>query len=190
MPQDQETDFSQIAWPGFVDILSAVIIMFVFFLMIVATALFFHIIIFISKIESDQVAENVQSEYEYEFSQVQTEFAESLEQSVKYDEEYNRLIVFFDDDAISVLPKIKEEIMGKLKGFVDNDEDVEIKLKSSKFLSGLDAISRKISVARMLNLRNTVIASGVKPQSIKPEIINGYDIEGKEHWVIIEIQEK
>lgn len=45
-----EDDLSAIAWPGFVDILSSVIIMFVFFVMIVATALFFHVIIYKSKI--------------------------------------------------------------------------------------------------------------------------------------------
>ncbi len=190
MAQDQENDFSQIAWPGFVDILSAVIIMFVFFLMIVATALFFHIIIFISKIESDQVAEQVQSEYEFEFSQVQTEFAESTEQSIKFDEELNRFIVFFSDDAISLLPKIKLEIEEKLKPYAENGKQVEINLQSAKFSTGVDAVSRKVSVARMLNVRNTVMASGLEPQAIKPQLVNGYEIEGNEHWVIIEIVEK
>ena len=51
----REDDFGAIAWPGFVDILSAVIIMFVFFVMITASALYFHILIFKSKIESETV---------------------------------------------------------------------------------------------------------------------------------------
>ncbi len=47
---DQDEDMGAMAWPGFVDILSSVIIMFVFFVMVVASALYFHIIIFKSKI--------------------------------------------------------------------------------------------------------------------------------------------
>lgn len=50
MSGDAEEDLSAIAWPGFVDILSSVIIMFVFFVMIVATALFFHVLIYKAKI--------------------------------------------------------------------------------------------------------------------------------------------
>lgn len=48
--EDDNEDLGVIAWPGFVDILSSVIIMFVFFVMVVASALYFHIIIFKSKI--------------------------------------------------------------------------------------------------------------------------------------------
>ncbi len=44
--EDDNEDLGVIAWPGFVDILSSVIIMFVFFVMVVASALYFHIIIF------------------------------------------------------------------------------------------------------------------------------------------------
>jgi len=43
-------DMSTIAWPGFVDILSSVIIMFVFFVLITATALYVHTITYKSKI--------------------------------------------------------------------------------------------------------------------------------------------
>lgn len=61
----REDDMSALAWPGFVDILSAVVIMFVFFLLITATALFFHTLIFKNKImhQSDvQVKSSVQQE--------------------------------------------------------------------------------------------------------------------------------
>ena len=47
---EEEEDMGAMAWPGFVDILSSVIIMFVFFVMVVASALYFHILIFKSKI--------------------------------------------------------------------------------------------------------------------------------------------
>ncbi|MCK5518908.1 MAG: hypothetical protein KAI61_05785, partial [Alphaproteobacteria bacterium] len=44
-------DVGASAWPGFVDILSSVLIMFVFFLMITAVTLNFHILIFKGKIK-------------------------------------------------------------------------------------------------------------------------------------------
>lgn len=50
---DEEEDLGSMAWPGFVDILSSVIIMFVFFVLVVASALYFHIIIFKNKILSE-----------------------------------------------------------------------------------------------------------------------------------------
>lgn len=59
---DGEDNIEANAWPGFVDILSSVMIMFVFFLMITATALYFHTIQFKSKVLSNNakvVAEQV-----------------------------------------------------------------------------------------------------------------------------------
>lgn len=190
MAQDQENDLSAIAWPGFVDILSACIIMFVFFLMVVATALFFHILIFISKVESDVIPEKVQSEYQYEFSQVQTEFAESIEQDVKFDEENNRFIVFFAEDAISVLPEVKEELEDKINAFLAQGKPYSINLKSSRFKSNIDVVSRKVSVARMLNVRNSLMNVEIPSAKIKPTMVESYDIDGNDHWVIIEIVEE
>ena len=50
------------AWPGFVDILSAVVIMFVFFVLITAAVLYFYTITYTSKVEgqSEQVVESVE----------------------------------------------------------------------------------------------------------------------------------
>jgi len=61
-------DMDSLAWPGFVDILSAVIIMFVFFVMVTATALFFHTKQFKSKIakESEEKIELIEMQKEKE----------------------------------------------------------------------------------------------------------------------------
>lgn len=53
---DDSSDLSALAWPGFVDILSAVVIMFVFFVMIVATALYFHTMTYKAKVLSESQA--------------------------------------------------------------------------------------------------------------------------------------
>lgn len=49
-----EDDLGAAAWPGFVDILSSVLIMFVFFLMITAVALSFHVALFKGKMKEQQ----------------------------------------------------------------------------------------------------------------------------------------
>lgn len=52
---NDENDLSAIAWPGFVDILSAVIIMFVFFVLIIAVVLYFHVITYKAKVQTDAI---------------------------------------------------------------------------------------------------------------------------------------
>ncbi|MFK7862429.1 MAG: hypothetical protein AB8B64_26710 [Granulosicoccus sp.] len=51
MSGDSGTDMAANAWPGFVDILSAVVIMFVFFVLIISAALYFHTITYTAKVE-------------------------------------------------------------------------------------------------------------------------------------------
>lgn len=189
MGDRREDDLSAIAWPGFVDILSAVIIMFVFFVMIVATALYFHILIFTSKVKSDEAAEDVVAENQYKFTQLQTQFAESTEQTMSVDSDNKSLVVFFGTDSISVLPEIKEQLDTNLKKyFADGGADgYDIRVHIPKSDEGLINITKEISVARMLNVRNTLIDAGFNPQSIRPKMVDAYSIEEKDHWIKIEM---
>ena len=192
MSAEDNDDLSAIAWPGFVDILSAVIIMFVFFLMIVATALFFHIIIYISKVKSGVVAEEVESEQEYEFTQVQTQFAESTEQEVDIKMEENTIIVHFGTDSISVLEASKDEISSSLLELIANikSENYNILIEAVRPESTIENVGRQVALARMLNIRNTVIDSGVNSSEIFPKISETYEIDGQTQWVKIQVQEK
>ncbi|MFT4714339.1 MAG: hypothetical protein ACI8W1_002840, partial [Candidatus Azotimanducaceae bacterium] len=52
-----DTDMAANAWPGFVDILSAVVIMFVFFVLIIAAVLYFYTITYKVKIEGKLTSE-------------------------------------------------------------------------------------------------------------------------------------
>jgi len=111
MAQDQEQDLSAIAWPGFVDILSAVIIFFVFFMMIIAAALFFHVKIYVSKVESTPVEsleekQTAASDEEIQLDQVQIEFAASKDQNVSFDQTQRELVIFFDQKAITTAPDL------------------------------------------------------------------------------------
>lgn len=51
----REDDYAAIAWPGFVDVLSSALIMFVFFVLITAVALYFHVLIYKSTINSTTI---------------------------------------------------------------------------------------------------------------------------------------
>lgn len=192
MSERRQDDLSAIAWPGFVDILSAVIIMFVFFLMIVATALFFHIIIFISKIESDIIKEDVQSEYEYQFAQAQTEFAEAKEQTMEVDTESDEILVFFGGDSISITPEVKQQIGAHLEELLSKrgPDGYQFNIYAARAAKGVDFVNRKVAVSRMLNIRNAIMNTGFLPTTIKAQMVKGYEIEGKEHWVRVEIKEK
>ena len=54
---EEQSELEANSWPGFVDILSAVIIMFVFFVLVTATALFFHTITYTGKYDFEGVAD-------------------------------------------------------------------------------------------------------------------------------------
>ena len=73
------------AWPGFVDILSAVVIMFVFFVLITAAVLYFYSITYKAKVEGQaaatitEVVEDSQTEKIEELERENTEKVEELE---------------------------------------------------------------------------------------------------------------
>ena len=58
------------------------------------------------------------------------------------------------------------------------------------FDATLQAVSRKISVARMLNVRNSIMEAGVSPVKIIPELVPAKPFEGSQHWVVIEVIEE
>lgn len=188
----REEDYSAIAWPGFVDILSAVIIMFVFFLMIVATALFFHIIIYKSKVKSAIVSDIVQNESTMEFQQQNAEFVESEEQELKADSENNEFTILFGPDAISVTEDVKLNLRAQLERYnPDNspDKNYVVTIYSSKAKVGLETVIRKVATARLLNVRNVVLTAGLPSNSIRAKIVNQPPVDGNEHWVRIEVTE-
>lgn len=184
----EDDDMGAIAWPGFVDILSSVIIMFIFFLLVVAAALYFHTIIYVSKIKSDQVAEQVESEFEFLFKQEQTQFAESEEQETLIDQENKTIVIFFGKDAISLIPETKEEVENALRQY--NPEEYSIKITAPRAKRSTNIKQRKVSVARMFNVRNTVLDAGFAPDSAIPKLVDPVDINDSIEWAKIELIKK
>ena len=207
------------AWPGFVDILSSVLIMFVFFVMIVASALYFHILIFKAKIisqaqeqmvmQSDttvvsaqnrvlqqkvqgltqkmETMEQVISEYEEQFHQEATQFGESTEQDLTVIPEENTIIVFFGNDSITLTAESKTEIENFTTDYLANNaaEFTTIRIQGGKDPEMVGSSTRKIAVARMLNVRNMFLNTDIPPNQIIPRILDGQKVDESFHWVKI-----
>lgn len=89
----REDDLSAIAWPGFVDILSAVIIMFVFFVMITAVALYAHTITYKSKVLQEaieQVSKATEKASDHEATKHNEALSEKNKELEKTVDEMNR----------------------------------------------------------------------------------------------------
>lgn len=196
MGDRREDDLSAIAWPGFVDILSATVIMFVFFLLVVASVLFFHMIIFksttLSYIEQNRSESTKEQEEVKEISQMDTQFAESEEQEVRFDVSKKTAIIFFGSDSISVNPETLKEFnafLTEVKGDVDMDR-YYIHVIASKSPETFETAARKIALARMLNVRNVILKNEYGSASVVPKIVKGYKIEGSYDWISVEFKFK
>ncbi len=178
-----EEDFSAIAWPGFVDILSSVIIMFVFFMLIIAAVLYFYMIVYISKIESDEAV--IDSDYDKQLKQSQSEFAESEEQKSTYNEDERIITVFFGEDAITVIPETIDTITKIIADY--SPEEYIVHVISPKPESTRNITQRKVSIARMFNIRNTILDAGFGQDLVLPRLEEYKAIDGESSWVQIRI---
>lgn len=248
--REEDADLSAIAWPGFVDILSAVIIMFVFFVLITAVALYVHTITYISKEEptfqvqmdepkpvevtedkeeigqgealskdSDteieqlrrkivvleeqleevivdkEVLENVVAEIEDDTFQAKTLFTESIDQKVieNYENDPRSILIFFGADAISITEETKaivDDFMNNI--FAQTPQNrlrVEI-LGGKNPQSPIQSVARKVTVARMLNVRNLILETQISANEIKVRTDNsGKTVENTHHWVVLSLRD-
>jgi hypothetical protein len=218
-----DDDLAAQAWPGFVDILSSTMIMFVFFLMITATALFFHTIMFKSKLMSQNekvITERVKEEVQQlvqenkdlkekieqmeetqkgsgsvkdgqqiNLLQQSTQFAASKEQQVDVSSNDETMVVYFGSDAISLTQDTNEKITQFLRKF--EGKSVEATITASKQPNdNFGLTGRKVSVARMLNVRNQLIQAKIDPSKIKAVIVEEASADNKHDWVKIVMKVK
>lgn len=130
---DEEEDLGSMAWPGFVDILSSVIIMFVFFIMVVASALYFHIIIFKSKIMSEISVSTSASSKEEELATTNRSLTKKIEELT----EKMKLLEEIQTDNEIQLYQVNTEFTES------NDQEVEVSktYDTIKIFFGKDSIS-------------------------------------------------
>ena len=203
-------DAGATAYPVFVDILSSTLITFVFFVLVVAAALFFHMVIFKGKVEgvvSQLTQENVilkeqlvksQSSSkcaadkevgENQLEQERSQFSESKDQKVIAGATPRELVVFFGYDSIS----LTEETQGKVALFIATNQallsnpNLTVKITAGKNPAAItEKSAQTLSLARMLNVRNMFLKTDVPLDKISPRIVSGEQIEGSDNWVKIE----
>ena len=206
---DTADDLESHSWPGFVDILSAAIMMFVFFVLITAVALFFHMITYTSKSQSAaeavQSAQSQMAELEQENEQLkqavaglnakilETEatFSESEgDQRLLYSDDGLSVIIFFGTNSITVtedtdaeLREFAESVLGRY-----SPDQIKMKITSPKTTSGIDTIARKVAVARIFNVRNAFLESAVNKETTFLNVVPTEAIEDEHDWAKIQFE--
>lgn len=229
MSSNNDADMAANSWPGFVDILSAVVIMFVFFVLIIAAVLYFYTITYKAKIEGRVTSEisrvfveaeilelkelkrenkelrNELKSKETKISQGggksavvvknETEAAQSFgeqstEQVVLTSEEDRSMVVFHDSGAITV----DEESETKIMEFIDQmsnqygSEKLEIVLTSPKTANAAtQSREKRLAVARMLNVRNSLLETAIERANINLTVVETEEIEDSDSWTRLQI---
>lgn len=218
------------AWPGFVDILSAVVIMFVFFVLITAAVLYFYTITYKAKVEgqpnvevvaalpslgaatlAELEAENSALKKQIESAQAQasqgggtdtTEVpsdtqsaaqalgAQASEQQVMTSTENRSMVLFHDPGAITVDDQSEEKIAQFINELAEKygAKNLEIVLTSPKTVNAAtQSRAKRLAVARMLNVRNSLLNSPLDREYIQLNVVESEAIEGSANWTQLQI---
>lgn len=163
--KEDDHNLETIAWPGFVDILSSVIIMFVFFLLVVASALYFHILIFKSQVlseESISVSAEARVKELAETNRFLTEKIEEMEEEMKILEDIsqdNEIQLFKEDAEFSesenqkVTSNFEEK---EILIFFDTDS-ISVTVANQLLLD--EEIAKYIAAYGAENLKATIVSS-------------------------------
>ena len=230
MTPDGSSDMAANAWPGFVDILSAVVIMFVFFVLITAAVLYFYTITYKAKVEGqpnvelvaalpslgaatieELEAENSALKKQIESAQAEasqgggadtTEVpsdtqsaaqafgAQASEQQVMTSTENSSMVLFHDPGAITVDDQSEEKIAQFINELAEKygAENLEIVLTSPKTANAAtQSRAKRLAVARMLNVRNSLLSSPLDREKIQLNVVESEAIEGSANWTQLQI---
>lgn len=229
MSGDTESDMAANAWPGFVDILSAVVIMFVFFVLIIAAVLYFYTITYKAKVEGRVTSEITRVFVEAEILELkelkrenkelrnelksketkislgggktevvtdnETEAAQSFgmqatEQKVLTSDEDRSIVLFHDTGAITVDETSETKIAEFIEQMANQhgSENLEIVLTSPKTANAAtQSREKRLAVARMLNVRNSLLESDVDRTNIKLTVVETEQIEESDSWTRLQI---
>ena len=196
---------------GFVDILSATILMFMFFVLITAVALFFHVLTFTSK--EDPVSEQEITEVKQLVMVLEEENQELREQVAGLNQKANEIdanfaethadqkftvspdgmtfVVFFGANSIT----ITEAVETAIKAFIDtgiakHGASVNAVMTAPKTRSNIDSVARKVAIARLLNTRNGLLETALKRESILLEVKPPAALDGDPNWAMIQLTKR
>jgi len=208
---DSSEDLEGMAMSGFVDILSATILMFMFFVLITAVALFFHVLTFTSK--EDPVSEQEITEVKelvmvleeenqelreqvaglnQKATEIDANFAETHgDQKFTISPDGMTFTVFFGANSITVT----EEVRGAIKAFIDNGiaahgAALKAVMTAPKSRSNFDSVARKVAIARLLNSRNGLLETDLKRDAILLEVTPPADLDGDPNWAMIQLKKR
>ncbi|MGQ7844891.1 hypothetical protein ACUNV4_10460 [Granulosicoccus sp. 3-233] len=230
MSADGGSDLAANSWPGFVDILSAVVIMFVFFVLITAAVLYFYTITYKARIEgqpepvteiedtasstarmeelereneelrkqmeSEQAASSqggggAQAEISEDTQAVAQAFsAQASEQQLMASKEDLSLVLFHDPGAITVDTSSEARITEFIEEMVDQygAENLEIELNSPRVANAAtQSRAKRLAVARMLNVRNTLLDTTADRANIQLKVVENEAIEDSDNWTRLKI---
>lgn len=202
-------DLESHSWPGFVDILSAAIMMFVFFVLITAVALFFHVITYTSKQDSAQSelektqAQIAELEVENDELRVaigglqnkiletEAQFSETEgDQRISWSDDGMSAVVFFGTNSITItentaaeLREFAEELLGRYPA-----QKLKLHITSPKTTSGIDTIARKVAVARIFNVRNSFLDANIIKEQTFLNVLPTQAIEDDHDWAKVQFE--
>ena len=203
-------DLESNSWPGFVDILSAAIMMFVFFILVTALALFIHVITYTSKDDPTAILDVTQdkvSELEVEnqelreslaglqqkIKETESTFSESdLDQRLEFSEDGLSVVVFFGKTSITLTEDSDQKIRDFFAGVKRNHSlgSLSLNISASKTNSPIETIARKIAVARIFNVRNSFLASDLPRDAIFLDVQDPKQIDNTYNWAKIQFTVK
>ena len=197
------------AWPGFVDILSATVMMFMFFVLITAVALFFHVITFTSRedpVSAEEIEEVRQqvvvleeenqelrkkiSGLNQKSLEIDAQFAETDgDQRFSISDDGLTLLIFFGSNSITVT----EDTANEVKAFIEramaaHGPKLAVNIRSPKSRSNIDTVARKVAIARILNTRNGILKTELPRDAISFEVVAPEVVEDERDWSMIQIR--
>ncbi len=206
---DNTDDLEAHSWPGFVDILSAAIMMFVFFVLVTAVALFFHVITFTSKQDNavselekthQQMADLKQENKELKTEigglekkilETESTFAESKgDQRLAFSDDGLSVVVFFGTNSITITENTDYELREFTKKVLARypADKLKMRITSPKTTSGIDTIARKVAVARIFNVRNSFLESAIEKEQTFLNVLPPQAIEDEYDWTKIQFE--
>jgi hypothetical protein len=208
---DSGEDLEGMAMSGFVDVLSATILMFMFFVLITAVALFFHVLTFISKevpvseaeiLEVKQlvvVLEEENQELREQVSglnqkamEIDANFAESnADQKFFISPDGMTFAVFFGANSITITEPVSNAIKAFMeKGIATHGPSLTAAMTAPKTKSNIDSVARKVAIARLLNARNSLLGTTLARESILLEVKPPEELDGDSNWTMIQLKKR
>ena len=215
MSDRRQDDMAAQAWPGFVDILSSTVIMFVFFVMVIVVVLFLYTIKYtatVEKVAEEKVKRETQTEKSESLGDleelknvtakeiadlqlIKSEIIAEIEQLSSGLQgsgnqtvmiNGNELIILFEDNAIT----LTEETIAELNAFMEGHRSgVQMSIRAGDDpLALTPSSSRRLNLSRMMNVRNVLIKRDNPPERVSLNYSEAEKIGDYYGWIKVSLE--